>query len=324
MKKSVLNIIRRTRKNQIDAYYQNQLYGGQAKYLRVFNYFFYRLLVLIGSVLFFFYFAGLEKPWSAFWAGVSVLIIYHFSVNYLKEKKLRELTLEINKKISEEEFWRRIKTMDKEGFIIFIRELLLKLPSFTQVKINEQYEDGIDIFAKYHKEIVAIQCHPLDGDEMVESKSAREFSRGMSRSKIEKGIIISTTDFREDTKRFCNLIKDKRQIKLLGAKDVMQMAMDAGKFPQKDEITDLILKKIEHEARSFQETREKLFAKPQIVPYFFYGTLLLVGGLLFNFNAKYLYYIGAGGLYFLGIIGLVLNIQNKNRKTLWGWQDKLF
>lgn len=322
MRKSVLNIIRKTRKSQIDTYYLNQFHRGQANYLRICNYLIYRLLVLVVSFLFFFYFTEGEKPLAAFGAGVSVLFIYHFVLKHLNEKRFEQVKNEVNKKIAEEEFWRRIKAMDKEGFVGFVKEILEKLPQFSEVEITEHSEsEGIDLIAKYQNQLVAIQCQFLDDDNTVESKSARELSKAMSRRKYIQGIIFSTTDFRDDTKRFCSLIKDKRQIILLNAKEFVQMAIDADKYPGGEEIKDLILKKIEQEARAFRDAREKLFAKPQIIPYFIYGTLLLGCGMLFNLSIKYLYYLGALGLYYLGATGLLINQQNKKRQAYRGWQD---
>jgi len=323
--RSLVNIFRNRKKNRIDAYYNSYLYSGQSQYVRLFNYFVVRVLVLMGAFLFFLYFTAGQKPLSAFWAALSVLVIYHFAANYQKDKRLTRVKDEVNAKIAEEEFWQRINAMDKEGFVLFIQEMLSGLPGFTQIESTEYLEsEGIDLIGKYNNELLAFQCHLLDGEDAVESQKARALSKAMSRRGYCKGIIISTTDFRDDTKHFCKMVKDKRQIVLLARKDLVQMAKDAGKYPREEEIKDLILKKIEHHNRIFLESHAKLFAKPRLLPYFLYGTLLLGSGMLFNMGLKYLYYLGASGLYFLGITGLIVNLQHQKRQSRPGWQDKLF
>lgn len=326
VKKALLNIVRDKKKKRIKAYYLGVLFKGQSPFIRVLNYFSYRLLVLLGAFLFFLYFTEGQRPLSAFCAGVSVLVIYHLAESHLFNKKFSRLKQDVNFKIGEEEFWRRIKTMDKEGFIAFIQEILSRLPGFSELQITENLEnEGIDILCKYGAEPIAIQCQLLDGDNAVESKDARELSRAMSRRKYVKGIIISTTDFRDDTKRFCSLIKEKRKIKLLGKKELIQMAIEAGKYPSEDEINDLILKKIEYQSRIFLEAREKLFIKPRLKPYFIYGTLLFCCGLLFfEQGFKFFYFLGAAALYMLGIIGFILNLNTFKGQVNSRWQDKLF
>ncbi|NLT94759.1 MAG: restriction endonuclease [Clostridia bacterium] len=326
MNRSVLNILRADKKKRINSYYLGVIYNGQSAFLRAWNYLFYRMLVLVSSILFFLYFSEGQKLFSAFFAGVSVLLIYHFIAKYFYNKQFTQVKREVNLKLAEEEFWRRIKAMDKESFVQFVAEILNRLPFFSEIEITEHLEnEGIDILCKYGDQLTAIQCQLLDGDNAVESRDARQLSKAMSRRKYSRGFIISTTDFRDDTKRFCNLIKEKRQIKLLGQKELIQMAIDAGKYPKEEEINDLILKKIERQNRVFQEAREKLFNKPRLKPYFLYGTFLLVLGLfLFDKGPKFLYLLGASGLYLLGITGFFLNLKNFKGRENGPWFDKLF
>src|SRR5690554_3741756 len=193
MKKSLLNTLRNNKKKQLNAYYLKVLYQGQSTFLRLLNYFIYRFLVFLGSFIFFFYFTQGQRLLAAFWAAVSVLIIYHYGTNYLFNKKLAQIKMDVNSNIGEEEFWRRIKAMDKEAFVLFIQEMLSRLPRFFQIEVTEHLEnEGIDIICKYGDELVAVQCQLLDGDNTVESRAARELSKAMSRRNYSKGIIIST------------------------------------------------------------------------------------------------------------------------------------
>ncbi|KJS21287.1 MAG: hypothetical protein VR72_11065 [Clostridiaceae bacterium BRH_c20a] len=324
MKRTFLNITRSRQKNRIKGYYLSHLYQGQSFYGRAFNYLCYRVLVLAAAFIFFLYFTEGEHILFVFITAVSVLVIYHLAALYITNKKLEYVKREVGERLAQEEFSVRVNSMEKESFVIFIQDLLTNIGEFSQVEITEHLEsEGIDLIAKYQGELVAIQCHSLAGENAVESRSARELSKAMSRRKYDKGIIISTTDFRDDTSYFCNLIREKRRIILLGQKELIQMAKDAGKYPREEEIKDLLLKKIEHQARTFQGARQRVFAKPRLMPYFLYGTVLLIFGLLIDLSPKYLYYFGAGGLYLLGVIGIVFTFKDNKGITNSGWQDKL-
>ncbi|KJS83744.1 MAG: hypothetical protein JM58_12145 [Peptococcaceae bacterium BICA1-8] len=325
MKKSFFNITRSRQKNRINGYYLSHLYQGQSFYARAFNYLCYRVFVLAAAFIFFLYFTGGEHILFVFITAVSVLIIYHLAARYITNKKLEYVKREVNESLAQEEFSVRVNSIEKESFVIFIEDLFTNIEEFSEVEITEHLEsEGIDLLGKYQGELVAIQCHSLDGENAVESRSARELSKAMSRRKYNKGIIISTTGFRDDTSYFCNLIREKRKIILLGQKELIQMAKEAGKYPREEEIKNLLLKKIEHQARDFQAARERVFAKPRITPYFVYGTILLIFGFMIDLSPKYIYYLGAGGLYLLGIIGIVVALKNNKEVSNFGWQEKLF
>ena len=66
--------------------------------------------------------------------------------------------------------------------------------------------------AKEKDQWVAIQCHILDDEDMVEARQARELSKAMSARGYSQGIIISTTDFRQATIDFCNLISENGKL----------------------------------------------------------------------------------------------------------------
>ncbi|MDK2822492.1 MAG: hypothetical protein PWQ67_879 [Clostridia bacterium] len=313
----------RIKQKRITLYYLNHLYCHQSYHSRILKYFIYRVLILLISFLVFFYFSE-GRFLASFASSFSVLIIYHIIVKLIEQKRLQLTIEQVNEKLATEEFWKRIKSMEKDSFVFFVKEILSNLPGFSEIEITDHLEsEGINIICKYKEELIAVQCHLLDDDNAVEARSARELSRAMSRRKYKKGIIISTTDFRNETKEFCNLIKDKREIKLLDKKFFVQMVKDAGKFLKEDEVNNLILRKIEHNERLWQEAREKLFDKPRILPYFLYGSVLLILSIIINSHIKYFYYTGALVLYMLGIIGVISTFNNKQKKIFTQWNDQI-
>jgi len=282
MQETIRKINKKIQMKKVENFYKNYLYQGRSYHSRFFNYFFTRFLIFIGAFLVFIYISEGERLYASLASGISVLIIYHLVTITLEGKRLENIKSEVNKRLAAEEFWKKIQALDKEGFILFIKEMLANLPGFYDVEVvNHLESEGINLICKYQGELVAVQCHLLDGENTVEPREARELSRAMSRRKYKKGIIISTTDFRDNTKAFCELIQEKRDIKLLGEHEFMQMAQEAGKFPIEDEVKNIILKKVEHKERIWLNAQKKIFARPRIMPYFIYGTIFLL--LLFGF-----------------------------------------
>ena len=322
VKKSLFSIAKQLQKNKINSFYLNCLYNGQTLPTRIFNFFLNRMLVFIISFLLFILFTEGERFYASFAAAFSVLLIYHFIMKYLEEIKLNQVIYKVNEKIGRENFFKKIKSMDHESFINFIKEILEELPGFADIQVTEYLEDeGINLLCQYRGELTAIQGHLLDGENMVEARRARQLSRAMSKRGYKKAIIISTTDFREDTKLFCDLIREKRQISLLGQEEFIQMAKDAGKFPNEAEIRNLILKKLEHKERVWHKNSKKIFAKPRITGYLVYGIFLLFIG-FFEGDFQHLYWLCALILFVFGLTGIFLNMTPKKSLAA-SWQDLL-
>jgi len=323
LKKSLLNLNKKFKEKRLNAYYLSHSGVSQSYNSRLINYFFTRFLVLISAFLIFIFVSEGKHVYASFIAGSSVLIIYHLIVKTIEQKKLDKIIKQVREKVATEDFWKKIQTLDKDAFVLFLKEILEKLPDFSDVEIADNLDsEGINLICKHKGEWSAIQCHLLDGDDAVEARNARELSRAMSKRKYKKGFIISTTDFRDNTKLFCNLIKEKRQINLLSKKELIEMAKDAGKFPSEEEVKNLILKKVEHRERVWQEAREKIFARPRIMSYFIYGTFLILLSMVINLRIlKYIYFICALVLYMFGIIGFIFSL--KREQVASKWQNKI-
>ncbi|MFZ7103689.1 MAG: restriction endonuclease [Peptococcaceae bacterium] len=312
MKKSVFNIYRSIKKSRVEDYYLKQLYKGQAAYTRWFNFFIYRILVLGGSFFTFLVFTGGNKVLISLFAGISVLGCYHFLAKRVEKIRLAQVIQKENAKLANEEFVKSLKAMDKESFVSFIFAVLAKLGDFTELTKTDYLEsEGINFICKYQGELTLVQCHLLDGEDTVGSRYVRELSRAMSKRKYIRGLIISTTDFRDDARIFCDLIKDKRNIILWDCKELIRISREAGKYPQDADIKDLILKRMEHQERNWQDAQRRILGKTRITPYFIYAAVLVGASNFIHTGLKYIYYGGAAVLFALGTLGLITSLRSR-------------
>ncbi|MFZ5943022.1 MAG: restriction endonuclease [Bacillota bacterium] len=325
MRNSMMNIRKKLQGDQVEAFYLNEMYKGQSVYARWLNTFLYRFLVFAVAFLLFLLSSNGTKIVISLVSAISVVVIYHYVAGRFKQKKLKKTKETVNQGLAGDIFWKKIRTMDRELYIDFIADLFTKLPGFSEVeKTDFLQSEGINIICRYKGELTAVQCHLLEGEDTVEARSVRELSRAMSIRKYTSGIVISTTDFRNDAKNFCSLIKDKREIILLGKNELVSMAKEGGKYSSDEEVKNLLIKRIEHRERLWQDAGNKIFSKPRVATYFIYGTVLLVLGTIINLNIKYLYYFSTVVLYSIGIFTIFHSYKTRDLgNKLPSWQDKL-
>lgn len=309
---------KRRREKAKEEYYYSHLYQEQSYPSRVLQFYLTRFFVLGTSFIILLFYSGGERLVAAFLAALALVVIYHLIAKTIEGKMIERIVKKLRNEVREEEFWKRIKTYDKDSFSNFIREVLTKHPQYSEVSLTPDLEyQGINMVAKEKEQWVAIQCHILDDEDMVEARQARELSKAMSARGYSQGIIISTTDFRQATIDFCNLISEKRKINLINKKELFKMAQKAEQLPTETEVNDLILKKIENQHRLWRENQGKIFAKPRALPYFLYGTFLIAMGFIWNGGVPFLYFGSASVLYTLSLLSLIINFTSNPIPFIW-------
>lgn len=306
-------------KNKLKKYYELMLNKKISPYSRIVNFYLKRILTFISTLVIMIIFQ--INVYVALYFSFLILAFYHYSDKKIESKKLNNYISFLRDKISQEIFWKKIKSMDEEDFNIFIGDLLESLPQFSEIRETYFNNQAVDFIVKFNESEIPIKSHLLDGENAVEAYSAREFSRYMSKHKYKKGIIISTTDFRENTKSYCELITEKRKINLLGKNDLYQMAIEAGKNPTKHEIDDAILKRIEYRERAFKNAQKKIFAKSNSSNYILAGTFLLLFSIFISGTTNYIYYLASLFLFVFAAVSFLLGI--KKEKNNYNWQDKI-
>ncbi|SMB92652.1 Restriction endonuclease [Desulfonispora thiosulfatigenes DSM 11270] len=303
-------------KKKLENYYYNSLKKKEAPYAKTIKTFFKHLFIFIILVSVLVYYV--DNILIVTLLSLGGFHFFYYSNKKIEKKKMNKFIKGLRNNISQEIFWKRIKGMDKDDFVVFIQSVLEGLPQFTEVTKSGQ---EIDLEAKFNDENIVITCHLLDGENAVEAYSARELSRFMSKNNFDKGIIISSTDFRESTKTFCEIIKEKRKILLLARHDLLEMARDADKLPLNSEIDDAILKRIEYKERAWKHTQEKIFAKSNLSNYILGGFFLLIFGIFMEGKINLLYYVASFLLFSFGAISFWVGIKKENID--YKWEDKI-
>lgn len=269
-------------------------------------------ILLVGSLFFY-----VDNIYLVIITSIIGLSSYYFIHKKIVKKQRKKKIIEIRNKISQEIFWRKVKGMDQYDFLSFIQGILEKLPEFSE--IEKTYQD-IDFKAKFNNENIVINCHLLDGENAVEASAARSLSRFMNKNSYETGMIITTTDFRDSTKSFCEIIQKKRKIILLAREDLYKMARDAKSLPSDTEIDDTILKRMEYKKRAWKNAQTNLFSKTNLKNYILGGLFLLIFAYFVEGKISFLYYISSILLFSFGFISFWVKVKDEDIDCT--WQDK--
>lgn len=291
---------------------EKKLYQEKTRLLTILN---YSLKSFLFFIVFFLIFLGINKVNLVFAGTISLFytVIFNKVLRTKEKDKIRIKTRDLKEKIEQDLFWKKIKSFDQYSFINYVKNVLDNLPSFSNVKV---IDEGLYLEALFNNEIFVIKCFLNDGEDSVESYSVRNFSRLMNEKGYKKGIIISTTDFREDAKYFCQLISNQRKIFLFGKDKFLQMVKESNLYTSSQETMDAIIKRREYKERIWRNKR-KIFAKPNISKYLYSAIFLLMMTNFIPSQLNFFYYTCAFILLFISFITYWLNNRRVIKEKSW-------
>lgn len=231
----------RSNSRRFRAYYMSAKTDTRSNAAKIIDYTLWRV------IMFFVVFSGILINTQNLWPSllitlVLISIIHYFSI-VLRNKKLETIKRQTRKYIASQRVYSELinKTIDE------LKAYMMKIfdscgfSEFTFINSNHKY---ITYEATYKNERIMILVYIYKSDLAVELKEVKEFSSLLMHSNVNRGIIITTSDFTIDCYNYVETRSRQFKLTLLNKEMLLKLIETSGMFPSEEEIDELVENKI--------------------------------------------------------------------------------
>ncbi|MGO1652596.1 restriction endonuclease [Senegalia sp. (in: firmicutes)] len=247
----------------------------------------------------------------------SILIYFILRIKEKKDmKKAKEITIE---KIAEEIIYNDLLNRSMEKF----QEFFISLFEGLGFDTKEDYKND-EIYMEIYKSDIKIGVSLLQYsmDYSVNESIIRNFFIKLKKNNINKGIIISTSNFTSESIDLVNRLEKYKKIDLINMKDIMCLTKKTKLFPKEKEIENYILNKINIKTKTIKKEVKSIISTDNWSKYLITSIAILIFG---QFTVLHIYYsIISIILFSLASVSLIKKIiycfyGNKNEQTKYSY-----
>ncbi|KAB3533210.1 restriction endonuclease [Alkaliphilus serpentinus] len=233
---------------------------------------------------------GLLK--SLFLATITLTLFHLISIEFRKNK------LDAMKKIKRKEIagakvYQELVYKTAPELIEYIEDFLKRNGLYSIEKIHNNSVNFIYKVKDEESKEFLIGFFVYKKEYYVEVKAMKEFLFKMRDMKLEKGMIITTSDFTTDSYGFIEKVKDKFRIIPVNHNQFQKLVEGSGLYPRDEEIDEIIENRISKREASWKKYKEIALAKKKIRGYVFLSVFLFFAALFSPFP---IYYMTISGL----------------------------
>ena len=258
--------------SKLFGYYKKKIYGGRSIIARALDFIILRALIFFIIFVVLFYFS-LSTTLSLL---ISFFITVAFSLALLifNRKKIEKYMARDMIRLKQKCMLEKLTFMNINEFMSYINRIMdnkIKNMEITEGGFKGKFED----YGFY-----ALHNHPECNCEVPEVLK-------IYRSKTDKKIIIlSLSDFSNDTKRMCTSVSP--EIKLIDGKEILEAARRISMLPDEKEAEKNAEKEMNESIVTLEKFKKTAFSRAKIKSYAICGAIILFWPLITGFRIYYL------------------------------------
>lgn len=318
----ILNQIRgykndRANSRRFKAYYMSAKSDTRTNTAKIIDYTIWRI------IMFFTVFTGVYLKTQYIWSTILITMIFVSALHYisikLRDRKMEILKRQTRKYIASQRVYSELinKTIDElKTYMIDIFDKC-GFSEFSFINSNHKY---ITYEATYKNERIMILVYVYKSDLAVELKEVKEFSSLLVHSNVNRGIIVTTSDFTVDCYNYLDARANQFKLILLDKEMLLKLIEISGMFPTEEEIDELVENKISKREAMWGKYKSTVLANRKTKGYLILSVILLISS---TYTPYPLYYrLVAAATLFLTLATFVIKVSNKNDTEEESW--KLF
>ena len=278
---------------------------------------------ILGRILIFFFvfvvaLTKFQSITSSVLISIVLLSIFHILTLKRGRKQLQQQKVNKRRFVASQKVYKDIMNKSVEELQCYILEIFKK----SELEdINEFTSNGNNFTcnAKYKNETISVSIFIYKADYLIELKVLREFLLNSQKNDVEKGIVITTSDFTKDCYELINQISENFNLLLVNKEKLLMMIESNDMFPTDEEIDESIEEEIDESIEEEIKVRgtqtEKyyclLLKETKIKKYLILSIFLF----FLSFFTPYIVYYMASSGFTLGLACLTLIIRIRNAKT---------
>lgn len=309
-------LIKKVNDLRLKRYYYEKTGEGKTYLAMILDKVIFKIILFSFLIMFFYYIS--KSFWFSLIISIQIFILYNFVAYKTNKLKYRKIIRTVNRQVVLRKFFKELLNYSPHDYIDYIVEILEK---YGVENIEKLERRDIDIICTLSGEKIGVKCFQYDNDYKVGVDIIRDFYIGLRKLHINKGVIITTSSFTQETIILSEKLKKHLHIQLVGIEEIIDIIDKAKIYPSDSEIKNIILNEISDNKIHFNTYKDVILSKNKILKYILLGVSMIIFG---NFTPYKLYYIVVGyiifGIALLSIIKLLNDLFKANEER---YEDKL-
>lgn len=275
------------------SYYQESRDDKRSHLAKVFDYLIWRVIVFF--ILFLFLYFKLNSLYGSTIISLIGVSVFHLMAIRLRDYKFQQIKKQKRRYIAGQRVYNEIMNKTSEEIEKYIKNLL-RIIGFSKFILVEGVERYLLLEAWYKGSKVMVLLKLYKNNFDVELKEVKEFIHTMTSRNTGKGILITTSDFTNDSYDFvANLNQEDRESRLLliNREQFLRIIEENHLFPKDEEIDEIIESKISRRQDRWEKYKRSALCKKKIRAYIIAGLYLIFISFYTPYTA---YYIGVASL----------------------------
>lgn len=285
-------------------YYTSVKEDKRSHIAKIFDYCIWRIVTFF--IIFLYIYLNTSRLFlSIILATVSFTIIHGLAITGRK-RKFNSMKNQKRRHIASQRVYSEIMNKTVYEMKDYIEGLFSSM-GFKDFNLEQSHERSIVLSTMYKEEKIMILFNMYKNDFDVELKEVKEFNNMIVENKAKKGILITTSDFTNDS---YNHIDKDSSILLINKDKLLRIIEDNGLFPNAEEIDEMIENKISKKEKIWAKYKQSALSKNNIKKYIVLSSYLAIAAWYTQYTVYYM--IISSFILALTLINFLFNIFRKN------------
>lgn len=260
---------RQTRSNSMrfKNYYLNSKDDKRTNFAKIFDYFIWRIITFF--MVFLFLYLRINRLYASVTATSVIVIIIHSIAVRGRNFKLKQMKKQKRRHIAGQRVYNEIMNKTADEMEKYLENLFSRI-GFNQISFLENAQRYILLKAGYRGYETIILFYMYRNDFEVELKEVREFFYTMLDNGVNKGILMTTSDFTNNSYDFVDKLNEKEEeltLILANKEQFLNIIEQNNLFPSEEEIDEIIESKVRRQTNRWNKYKTTALSKNNFKKY---------------------------------------------------------
>lgn len=286
-------------------YYLRTKNDNRGTFAKIFDYSIWRIVMF--CILFLFLYLRTNQLYLSMIVTLVTMIVLHIIAIRGRNRRFQQMKEQKRRYIASRRAYNEIMNKTIDEMEDYIKEVFTPM-GFSQFEFIESAQRHILLKSLYKNDKIMILFNIYKNDFDVELKEVKEFIYTITDNRIKKGILVTTSNFTNDSYDFINKLSENYTLLLVNKEQLLKIIEESGLFPNEEEIDEMIESKISRKRNRLNEYKKTVLSKSKIKGYIILSLYLI----LTSWYTPYIiYYIIVASLILaLALIIFIFNIRD--------------
>jgi len=289
-------------------YYSSVKDDKRNAFAKIFDYSMWRMLVFF--IAFLYLYLETNRLYISILLSSASFIVVHSLAIRGRKRKFEQMKDQKRRYIASQRVYNELMNKTVDEMKEYIKEIFSTM-GFVEFKFKEVDQRYILLNSVYKEEEIMLLFNIYKNDFDVEVKEVKEFIDVLEESKIKKGILITTSDFTNDSYDYVSNLNENCGLLLVNKEQLLKIIENNGLFPNDEEIDEIIESKISKREKKWDKYKKSALSKNKVKGYVILSIYLAVTAWYTPYTTYYM--IVSSVILALASITFISNIINKTK-----------